>query len=310
LTQDPSNPNSKNPDQGGTKDSALTPDQVLGDYERYRLGPLLKRLSPSEREWVVNAISSSAKGDPSQVDALEEFLFEEPDVPMDEFVCGRKYLNIPWISGGVMSILEAFDQPYVREGYFGVGKGAGKSFTASITMGRGIQQMLRMRDPQMYHMLSPGSKIAILNASTGRDQARDVVFNEFRQRILNSPYFSRWGHRLGTRFGTFPKEIFVMAGSSAAVSALGYNTKIGIMDEASWMMDTNKRSVAKEVADALLGSLETRFGTTYKFMAISSLRAETDWLYKNIERVCTEGVSFNLREERLKDVLLRVQQEV
>lgn len=280
----------------------LTPDEVLGDYEKFRLGPLLKALSKTEREWLIHAIADMSKGDASSLESLEEYLFEEPDVTMEEFVLSPNYLAIPWVSKNVMEMLVAFDQPFVREGYFGIGKGAGKSFTASVTMARGVQQLLRMRDPQLSHMLGPGSTIAILNASTGRDQARDVVFNEFKQRIEHSPYFQKRGFKLGTRSGMFSKFIMCMAGSSAAVSALGYNTKIGIMDEASWMMDNNKRSVAKEVADALMGSLETRFGSTYKFMAISSLRSETDWLFENIERVCETGLKFELGVE-LRTVL-------
>lgn len=296
---------SKVPTEGGSK---LTPDEVLADYSKYRLAPLLKALSKTEREWLVNAMASIGKGDFSPMEALEEFLFEEPDVPMEEFVMGKQYLTMPWVSKNLLEMLIAFDQAFVREAYFGIGKGAGKSFAASVTMARGIHQLLRMRDPQMFHMLGPGSKIAILNASTGREQAKDVVFNEFKQRIEHSPYFSKWGHKLGTRYGTFPKQIYAMAGTSAAVSALGYNTKIGVMDEASWMMDTNKRSVAKEVAEALLGSLETRFGYSYKFMAISSLRAETDWLYQNIEGTCETGTAFSLGEP-LKAVLLRGSKE-
>ena len=76
---------------------------------------------------------------------------------------------------------------------------------------------------------------------------------------------------------------------SSATSFYGYHTILGALDEASFLLDREGRSLAEELVEALLKSLTTRFPSSYKLLVISTLRSDDDFLYQNIQRIKEDG---------------------
>ncbi|CAN5832059.1 hypothetical protein BH24ACT15_BH24ACT15_33490 [soil metagenome] len=163
------------------------------------------------------------------------------------------------------------------------------SFMVSCVQAWEIYNLLCLKRPDLYFMLGPGSKIATVNLSVGKEQAKDVVFAEFIGRLSNAPWFYNKFRAQASRC-IFAKNVFALSGGSGATSYYGYHTKMGCVDEASFMIDREGRSQVEELIEALVKSLTTRFPTSYKLMVISTLRDEEDYLYVNIERIKEDGV--------------------
>jgi hypothetical protein len=70
---------------------------------------------------------------------------------------------------------------------------------------------------------------------------------------------------------------------------------MGSLDEVSFMFDRNEKSVAEDLTEAMLKSLNTRFPRSYKLLEISSLRSPDDYLVSQIERVRTNGVEVEIK---------------
>jgi hypothetical protein len=151
-----------------------------------------------------------------------------------------------------------------------------------------------LKRPDLFYMLGPGSQIAAVNLSVAKEQAKDVVFGEFMGRISHSPWFSgKYEEQVGRCI--FPKNIHAISGGSSAISFYGYHTIFGAIDEVSFLLDREGKSLAEDLTEALLKSLMTRFPHSYKLFEISTLRSDDDFLYTNIERVKTNGTRLALR---------------
>jgi hypothetical protein len=57
------------------------------------------------------------------------------------------------------------------------------------------------------------------------------------------------------------------------------------MDEANYMIDSNNRSVARQIYGAFKGSLKTRFPNYYKLLCISSDSLPTSFIREKISFV-------------------------
>lgn len=248
----------------------------------------VRQLPSAEREALFELLLRAQAGDSSVVQMLYGLVYDEMPVPFEEFLRGRRYLALPWINDEKLFILQEFTKPHVRKLWCAAGKGSGKSFMVSVVQAWEIYNLLCLKRPDMFYMLGPGSKIATVNLSVAKDQSKDVVFSEFLGRLDHSPWFKGKYDPQAQRC-IFAKNIFALSGGQGAISYYGYNTKMGTVDEASFLLDRDGRSLADELTEALLGSLTTRFPTSYKLMVISTLRAEDDYLAVNIERVKTDG---------------------
>lgn len=225
---------------------------------------------------------------------LHEALLEEPIVALDEFVGGRRYLGIRGrVYPRVMDILEEVNKPHVREAYLSLGKGSGKSTICGVLMARWVYELLCHREPQTAFGLLPDSRLTVLNVSTSKDQAKNVIFGSFMARVRGAPWFEGKYKELTTEC-RFPKNIFANCGHSGSKAFLGYDTVAAVMDEASWMLDTSFRSVAADIYDMLTGSLKTRFPHTYKLVIVSSPRTPEDFLTEQVEWVRRVGHAFHL----------------
>lgn len=250
----------------------------------------VKALPTADRELLFELLLEAQAGSPEILRALHAQVYDELPVDMEEFVLGRRFLNLRGeINTEKMDLLVEFDKPYVRKAYCAVGSGGGKSFMVSVVQARQVYKLLCLRRPDLFYMLGPGSHIACINLSTSKEQARDVVFAEFLARIERSPWFK--GRYLAQRTrARFQKGVVAFSGGTTATSYYGYHPIMGTLDEASYMFDSSTRSIAEDLTEALLKSLNTRFPRAFKLMVISTLRDTSDYLYTKIEDIKEKGV--------------------
>jgi hypothetical protein len=262
--------------------------------ERFYAYDEIRRLPQHDRDALFALLERAQQGDTALVRDLFGMVYDEIPVSMEEFVCGRRYLGLQGSIDPVkLELLVKFADPHVRKVWLAIGKGGGKSFMVSVVQAWTVYNLLCLKRPDLFYMLGPGSKIAAVNLSVAKEQAKDVVFAEFIGRLSHSPWFAgKYEAQVGKCL--FPKDVFAISGGSSATSFYGYHTIQGSIDEASYLLDREGRSLAEELAEALLGSLTTRFPNSYKLLVISTLRSDDDFLYQNIERVKEDGVVLSL----------------
>jgi hypothetical protein len=271
-------------------DHAILREEQARNFHAYEE---VRALPASDRDTIFDLLLEAQAGKPDVLRALHTLVYDEVPVGMEEYILGRRFLNLRGlINVEKMDLLMEFDKPYVRKCYCACGSGGGKSFMVSIVQSRQIYKLLCLRKPDLFYMLGPGSHIACINLSTSKEQARDVVFAEFLARIERSPWFKGRYQAMRTR-ARFQKGIYAMSGGTTATSYYGYHPIMGTLDEASYMFDGGSgsgRSIAEELSEALLKSLNTRFPRAFKLMVISTLRDTADYVYTKIEQIKDEGV--------------------
>ncbi len=249
----------------------------------------IRSLPASDQEALFTLLSRVQEGDFGLLRDIYRLVYDEIPVPMDEFVLGRRYLNLKGrINQEKLDILVQFSHPSIRKLWCAAGSGGGKSFMVSVVQAWMVYSLLCLKRPDFFYMLGPGSKIATVNLSVAKEQAKDVVFAEFVGRIKSSRWFTGKFEPQAGRV-LFPKNVFALSGGSSATTYYGYHTIMGSLDEASFMIDRLDRSMAEELTEALTKSLNTRFPNAYKLMVISTLRSDDDFLYTNIQRIRAEG---------------------
>lgn len=218
--------------------------------------------------------------------------YEEQPVEVAEFVRGAQYLGLadevyPEI---VRVLTEIFAGDY-NEAALCWGIGAGKSYAASLAISYQLHRALCLEDPQAHYGLSGGSTISFLNMSTNGEQARRVVFNEILRRIERSPWFERYPPKVLQRELRFPKDLVVISGNSAETYALGYNVLGAVIDEASWLPETQggRRDAAEEIYNALQRRIRSRFLDAGLLIMISSPRHRGDFLERKLEEAKTNS---------------------
>lgn len=260
----------------------------------------IRSLTAQDRDELFTMLIEAQAGNPDVLSAMQDIVYEELPVDMEEFILGKRYLGMAGlINTEKIELLIEFDRPRVRRAFCAAGSGSGKSFMVSAVQARMIYRLLCLRRPDLFYMLGPGSRLACINLSISKEQARDVVFTEFVARITHAPWFKNKMTALTSR-AKFPKEIYAMSGGINATSYYGYHTIMGSLDEASFMFDSAERSIAADLVEALLKSLSTRFPRAYKLFIISTLRSTDDFLYTEIERVKESGVCVFQRDSGVR----------
>lgn len=288
------NPSQLSPTNLAVRDA----EQIRAEMaERFHAFDEIRQLGSADQEALFTMLIRAQAGDQQILRDIYSLVYDELPVPFEEFLFARHYLGLRGkISPAKVDLLSLFVQPNVRKFWCAAGSGSGKSFSVSVVQAWEIYNLLCLKRPELFYMLGPGSKIATVNLSVAKDQAKDVVFAEFMGRIKNCPWFNRKYTEQVSRC-VFQKDVTAISGGSNAASFFGYHTKMGCVDEASFLLDREGKSLAEDLVEALVKSLATRFPGSYKLMVISTLRADDDFLYTNIERIKADGVPLRVTKD-------------
>jgi hypothetical protein len=195
--------------------------------------------------------------------------FEEKPASMEEFL-GDGYLQIySKVRPGVRrALIDIFGEEVQTEriakcekAMFTGAIGVGKTTLASIALAYMAHWVLCLRDPQDFFNLLPGSRIAIMEMSTSRKQALDVIFGDIKARIQYSPWFTE-NYPYDSEYKNvlkFSKDIWILPGDSTETTFEGYNILAGILDE----MDSHKQTTDKDYADVGYTTIEGRISSRF-----------------------------------------------
>lgn len=219
--------------------------------------------------------------------------FNEKPASIMDFI-GPRYLNIenkvrPGLKQELVAIFGKETNPnriaLVQKAMFTGAIGIGKTTMASIVIPYMCHWVLCLKDPQDYYGLMPGSRIAFMQMSTSEDQAVETVFGDIKARIENSPWFvanAPYDPKF-TKQIRFPKDIWVLPGSSLETSFEGYNILGGILDEA----DSHKQTKDKDYADVGRDTIENRIESRYQdrgfFLVIGQMKKASGFAAKTYD---------------------------
>lgn len=238
-------------------------------------------------------------GDAAYLHLLNPELYIGNVLPPDIFT----FVDDPFFFGGMVDLqLEVRNalwdscDPSCREVDMEIGKGSGKSEIAKNFLGFLAMQVLLMKDPHTFFGLSQDTEISLCNVSISGFQAKVVIYNGLKAKILNSEFFMN--HRPVIRdsgqFGTpeirFPsKNVVIYCGHSGSTKFLGVGTIGGVVDEGNYLHTSETRETAQEMYQMLGGSMKTRFPYYYKMMFISSVLHGETWMHRRFMQAKKAG---------------------
>jgi hypothetical protein len=170
-----------------------------------------------------------------------------------------------------------------------LGKGAGKDFTSTIGCAYLVHKLLCLRDPARYFGKPAGDAIDIINIAINAQQANNVFFKGFINKIENSPWFAgRFQKKMGQV--AFGKGITVHSGHSERESWEGYNVILVILDEiAGFAVDSSSGNENAKTAEAVYkmyaASVTSRFPDVGKIVELSFPRYQGDFITTRYEKV-------------------------
>jgi hypothetical protein len=246
--------------------------------------------------------------------------FDERPVELEEFVYGYEYLDITsqgrapiHLSEEQMNLIHASTQIYkestlinlygeeegkkrhkqtYNEIIFQLGKGSGKDFTSTIAVAYIVYLLLCLKDPAAYYGKPSGDNIDILNVAINAQQAQNVFFNGFKQRIERSPWFRKRYEAMKGQF-KFDKNINVYSGHSERESWEGYNVIYVVLDEISgFAIDSTsgneKAKTAEAIYDTCSNLVVSRFDEYGKTVLLSFPRYKDDFIQQRYNAVVLE----------------------
>jgi hypothetical protein len=178
-----------------------------------------------------------------------------------------------------------------------LGKGSGKSAFCSAFIAYSAYKLLCMTNRYRWLGVVEGHPITLLNVSISEAQAKGVIFKNIRDCMERSDYFSKIAD-IQSNSVKLPENITIFSGHSNARSWLGFPTLVGVMDEVEHMVDTNNKSVARELDNALLGSMRTRFPRRWKMLRVSSVNTKHSFLYRRFSKLQETGVPLKVRTKK------------
>jgi hypothetical protein len=195
--------------------------------------------------------------------------FDEMPATIEEFL-GSEYLNVAeYIRPGLKkALVDIFGEEVNADRISAYEKamitgavGIGKTTFASIAIPYMVHHTLCLRNPQQFYGLLDGARIAFMQMSTSSKQALEVIFGDLKARIENSAWYrDNYPHDPSyTKQMRFPKDIWVLPGSSTETSYEGYNILGGILDE----MDSHQITDRKDYADEGFNTIESRIASRF-----------------------------------------------
>ena len=244
---------------------------------------------------------------------LDDNPFSEIPVDAKTFVEGHDFLGQPPLSKIQYDIVESMAQIYKREHverfmggkegreYYAkltkgeiimaLGKGSGKDHTSTIGVAYVVYKLLCLKDPAKYYGKPPGDAIDIINIAINAQQARNVFFKGFKNKIERAPWFAgKFYSKMDSI--EFDKAITVYSGHSERESHEGLNLFMAILDEISGFGEnTTNAELGKSGANiykAFRGTVDSRFPDYGKVVLLSFSRYEGDFISKKYEEAIAE----------------------
>ena len=269
----------------------------------------------------------------SYLDALDDDPFEEYPVDVRTFVRDPNYLGQPELSQIQYDLVETMSQIYrmedlarfmpdrkAREFYarntkaeviLQCGKGSGKDFTSTVGVAYMVYKLLCLKDPAGYFGKPSGDAIDLINIAINAQQAKNVFFKGFRQKIERSPWFAgKYEAKMDNI--EFDKAITVYSGHSERESHEGLNLMIAILDEISgFAQESSSGNENAKTADAIYkafrASVDSRFPDYGKVVLLSFPRFKGDFISQKYEECISEKEVINrsyefVMNEELGDV--------
>lgn len=211
-------------------------------------------------------------------------------------------------------------EPDVREAVALWGKGSGKDTCAAVAQVYTAYRLCLLEDPQDHFDLSPTApNIDLINVAQNAKQARDVFFAYVKATLRGSHFFSKLLPRLTDAWDPdtcilantirFPNNVYAHSLHSHASAAEGYNTFLGVMDEADAFRESSDEGAAEnadEIHETLLSTMASRFPRHHLLMVLSWPRhlesftmQRYDAAMKGAQRVHgSRGATWDIREDR------------
>jgi hypothetical protein len=247
-------------------------------------------------------------------EALKDNNFEEIPVDAKTFVESAEYLAQPPLSPIQYDIVEAMSQIYRKEDvqeimgfeegtkYFDkftkneiilqLGKGSGKDHTSTVACAYVVYKLLCLKDPARYFGKPSGDAIDIINIAINAEQAKNVFFKGFKNKIEKSPWFAGKYDPKVNSIG-FNKGITVYSGHSERESHEGLNLFMAVLDEISGFSTevgtgNDQGKTADNIYKAFSGTVDSRFPDLGKVVLLSFPRYNGDFISQRYEDVILE----------------------
>ena len=247
-------------------------------------------------------------------DALDDDPFEEIPVDVKTFVKSPDYLGQPDLSEYQYILVECMSQIFKEKDlqrFMGkeegsehykkytkseiilqLGKGSGKDHTSTVGCAYLVYKLLCLKDPAAYFGKPPGDAIDIINIAINAQQAKNVFFKGFKNKIDKSPWFAgRYDSKVDNV--EFDKAITVYSGHSERESHEGLNLMLAVLDEISGFSSESasgneNAKTGDAIYKAFRGSVDSRFPDYGKVVLLSFPRYKGDFISKRYEDVIAE----------------------
>ena len=248
------------------------------------------------------------------LDALKENVFREKPVDVKTFVESPDYLGQPALSPIQYDIVEAMSQIYRKEDLQDIlgteegarhyqkytkgeiilqlGKGSGKDHVSTIGCAYVVYKLLCLKDPARYFGKPSGDAIDIINIAINAEQAKNVFFKGFKNKIERSPWFAgKYDPKINS-IG-FNESITVYSGHSERESHEGLNLFMAVLDEISGFATevgtgNDQGKTADNIYKAFRGTVDSRFPDLGKVVLLSFPRYNGDFISQRYEDVIME----------------------
>lgn len=247
------------------------------------------------------------------IDILDGEEFDERPVDLETFVTDKNYLGLPELSKHQYTLIEKSSQIYKESTLiklFGeeegslryrqtcnevvaqLGKGSGKDYCSTISVAYIVYLLLCLRDPASYYGKPPGDSIDIINIAINAQQANNVFFKGFKNRVTHSPWFAGKYFEKASEI-KFDKNVTVYSGHSEREAFEGYNVLVAVLDEISgFALDStsghDQAKTASGIYDMYRASVDSRFPDYGKVILLSFPRFKNDYIQQRYDDIISE----------------------
>lgn len=245
----------------------------------------LDQLSKEELQKLEEELLNRQKqGLNQQIDEVADSIYVATPVSVPEFIESPEFMGIRNVYPGIMDLLIRVDSDDIHEFYLNIGKGSGKSVFCSLILARENYKDLNLKNPQRYYNQMDDSPIVSLNMSLSEKHAKRILFRYYLTYLKKAKWFREKYERVGSEVH-FAHNVMGVCGHSRSTSFLGYNTRVGVCDEADWFMSDDNKDQATEIFDVMMDSAKTRYIDKYKIGAISASGEPTGFMATRYKQV-------------------------